>query len=136
LIEPYSTGTGYLAPVMGNSYGAVRGLWWNGTSASSTTIQDDLSILSNTNNGFGYRADDYGNSTSAATSVVTSGGAFSISGVVEKMSDSDYFSFTSPGGIANFTAAVAQFGPTLDLKLDVRSANGTLISTADTTTLG
>jgi hypothetical protein len=136
LLQSYYYGTAQSAPVMGVSYNSARGLWWKGTSGSATSIQDDMSILSNTNNGFGYRADDYGNSTSAATGVLASGGSFSIGGRIEKMTDADYFSFTTTGGTLDLTAAVAQFGPTLDLKLELRSSTGTLIASSDTSSLG
>src|SRR5207249_3355618 len=43
LFEAYCTGSGDgRAPIMGNSYQAARGLWYQGTSAiSATTFQDD-----------------------------------------------------------------------------------------------
>ena len=62
-IEPYNTGfgTGETAwsPIMGQSYYRNMSNWNNGpTPYGCTDLQDNLSIIS-TQNGFGYRTDDY-----------------------------------------------------------------------------
>src|SRR5258706_12787511 len=50
-------------PIMGFSYYATRGVWASGPSADGATlIQNDLSIISQPYNGFGYRVDDHANS--------------------------------------------------------------------------
>ena len=132
----YSTGDGLIAPIMGSSYFAQRGVWWNGTTSSANTYQDNLAILSGSNNGFGYRADDHGGSMSTASALGLSGSNLSGSGIIERMSDADYFSFVTGGGAVTFTADVAQYGAMLDLKLMLMDANGNLIASADTSSLG
>src|SRR5882762_5322245 len=63
LTNEYNPGTSAAAPIMGNSYSTTRGLWWNGTPSSSpSAIQDDMAVISGSNNGFGYRTDAVGNS--------------------------------------------------------------------------
>jgi hypothetical protein len=52
------------------------------------------------------------------------------------MTDLDYFSFTTPGGVANIVADVAPFGAMLDLSLSLYDANGTLLATSATSALG
>lgn len=126
----YNPGDSARAPVMGSSYFSQRGLWWNGSS------QDDLSILSGSNNGFGYRADDHGNSISTASGLSFTGVNFSSAGVIAKSTDADYFSFSTTGGASTFSLSVAQYGAMLDAKLQILSSSGAAIATADTATLG
>jgi hypothetical protein len=132
----YNQGNSLVAPVMGNSYYAARGIWWYGTSTSSTTIQDDMAVISGSSDGFGYRTDDVGNSISTASALTLSGSSVSGAGIVEKTTDRDYFSFNTDSGTLTFSANVAQYGPTLDLALELWSASGTLIASADTASLG
>src|SRR5258706_4062552 len=120
------------APVMGNSYTARRGLWWYGTSTSSATIQDDMKVIaSTTTNGFGYRADDFVNTLTTATALTLSDTNVSGAGVIEKTSDTDVFSFVSGAGSVNLFADPSTAGGTLDAKIDLRDANGTVLASAD-----
>jgi hypothetical protein len=132
LIEEYNPGTSAASPIMGNSYSSARGLWWNGTPASSpSALQDDMAVLAGSNNGFGYRADVVGNSTAAASSL-GSNTSFSGSGIIEKMSDADYFSFTtSTGGDLTLNASTIGVGATLDMKLELRNSANAVIASSD-----
>src|SRR5262249_26570655 len=96
----YSYGVDDTAPLMGAGYYAKRSLWWYGPSdISSTTYQNDMDVIASTANGFGYRTDDNGDTAATATSLtVSSSGSVSGSGVIEKMTDLDYFSFTTGSG--------------------------------------
>ena len=127
----YSTGPGDgRAPIMGVAYGSVRGLWWNGpNSTSSTTIQDDLSIVSGTNNGFGYRNDDHGNAFKVATKFPASKNiSFRFDGILTSTVDVDYFSFVTGAGRISVSAAVPQIVNNLDVKLELRNAKGDIIA--------
>ena len=120
------------APVMGNSYSATRGLWWYGTSTSSTTFQDDLAVLARGTNGFGYRADDHGNAAATATPLTVSGtGAVSGAGVIEQMTDVDTFSFSTAAGSLSLTVTVPAPYNNLDARLELRDAAGTVVAAAD-----
>jgi hypothetical protein len=132
----YYAGNAQRAPIMGNSYDAARGLWWNGTSTSAKKIQDDLAILAGSNNGFGLRADDYADSLDQATPVNRSGLSFTMGGIITSTEDADVFSFSTGAGNVTITAAVATAGPMLDLKLAVYRPEGTLLGLADTASLG
>src|SRR5438128_7953 len=74
-VAEYYTGPGDgTAPIMGNSYSAPLSRWWSGTTdISATTIQDDLAVIANSTNGFGYRADDVGNSIAPASAPQVTG---------------------------------------------------------------
>lgn len=137
LSRDHNIGDANTAPIMGTSYYAARGLWWDGTSTSSTTIQDDLAVLSGPLDGFGYRADDYGNTPGTANVLTPSGNNYTASGIIEQTSDADYFQITTTSDRnVSFTASPAQYGPMLDLKLELHNAaDGTLVS-ADTASPG
>jgi hypothetical protein len=133
----YNPGNSATAPVMGNSYSAARGLWWKGPNASSsTTIQDDLAVIAGPANGFGYRADDHGNTPASADPLTLNGNAVSAAGVIENTSDVDDFKFTAGFGTARFTLNAAPYGPMLDGTLRLLNSNGDVLATADTAALG
>ena len=120
------------APIMGNSYTARRGMWWLGTpSNSSASLQDDMSIISSSTNGFGYRADDFGNSLPAASALTLNGTALWGAGVIEKTSDSDVFSFTAGAGALALSVNSSSAGGMLDAKIDLRNASGTVLASSD-----
>jgi autotransporter-associated beta strand protein len=111
---PTNNGTGAdsVAPIMGVSYYAERGLWWRGTQTSvdgsgnaitTGATQDDLDVLSNV---LGYRADDHPDYFTAGDPLQQSGGQYSGSGIIERNGDADWFSFTTAiGGTVRFTVS-------------------------------
>src|SRR5262249_48888477 len=134
LVYGYSYGPGDdTAPIMGGSYNATRSLWWYGTSdISSTTYQNDVDVIASAVNGFGYRTDDNGDTAATATTLtISTSGAFSASGVIEKMTDLDYFSFTTGGGTITLSVNVPTPYNNLDPRLELRDASGNLVASAD-----
>lgn len=108
------------APIMGVSYHVRRGLWWYGTSTtSSTSYQDDLKLLTSATNAFGYRADDHAGGFVGATALATVGGQVSGTGLIGQVSDVDVFSFTTDAGPVSLsitpTADVSNLAPKLEL---------------------
>jgi len=138
LVDEYNPGNSLTAPIMGDSYGAQRGLWWDGTSdVSSTTIQDDMAVISSSTNGFGYRPQDHGQSIATANALSVSSANVSGSGIIEKTSDTDFFSFSTAAGSVTLNVNTIAFGATLHAKLQLFNASGTLIATAaNANTLG
>ena len=122
LINEYYSGPGDgRAPLMGDSYDAVRSVWWAGASTSAYTFQDDMNTIARLANGFGYRPDEYGNSVYTAAPLSPVGNTVSASGVIMIMSDVDYFSFTTGAGPVSFSAIV----PAGFNNLDTRSSCAT-----------
>ena len=135
LVEDYNSGTSALAPIMGVGYYSTRTTWHNGTSDDGpNAFQDDMAILANSTNGFGYRADDFGSSTATASPLSISGTTVNVTGVVERNGDIDVFSFSTSGGAVNFALNVAQFGANLDSVLELLSATGQILVTANPAT--
>lgn len=101
-LSEYDTGQGSgeigWAPIMGQGYYQNFTLWHNGpNNFGCNTQQNDLEIITSTDNGFGYRADDNGNDFSTATHPVFSNSQFNAIGVIEKNTDLDFFKFIMPG---------------------------------------
>jgi hypothetical protein len=93
----YGTGSGEIgwAPIMGVGYYQNLTQWHNGPNPyGCTNTQDDLSIISGTTNGFGFRADDHANTFAQATTAPFSNNQFQINGIIERPTDQDMFKFS------------------------------------------
>ncbi|HUE70827.1 MAG TPA: choice-of-anchor D domain-containing protein [Pirellulaceae bacterium] len=134
LVEEYNPGTSSWAPIMGNSYSSARTTWFNGaTNVSSSSFQNDIAIIAGANNGFGQRADDYGNTIPYAADLPAVGTEVSFAGLIEHNADVDMWEFTTAGGQVSFTLSVAPFGPNLDAILELRSASNTILYSSSPT---
>lgn len=134
--EEYYEGQGNWAPIMGVGYYESLVQWSKGEYANPSTTQDDLAIISGTTYGVGYRADDYGNTISAAASLtVDASGNVSNAGVVERTGDVDMFAFSTNGGTANLTFSPNAYSPNLDIVATIYNNTGTAVATANPTTL-
>ncbi|MBI2167755.1 MAG: pre-peptidase C-terminal domain-containing protein [Candidatus Omnitrophica bacterium] len=134
----YNPGTSVKAPIMGSSsYLSQRGLWWNGTSSTcSTCIQNDITVIARSQNGFGYRPDDHGDDSDSASELTIHGTAVSAAGIIGSTDDKDYFTFTTTSdGEVSFMADVAIYGTMLDLSLFLYDSDGNTVASADTTSL-
>jgi fibronectin type 3 domain-containing protein len=136
LTAEYNHGNSYEAPIMGTAYYSTRGVWFNGTNDQGYNVyQDDMSILSNSTNGFGYRAQDHGQTMATANALTVDGsGNISAAGVISKLTDTDMFSFTTGAGTITLNGNVAQFGAMLDMKLVLLDSNGNVIASASSAT--
>ena len=134
-IEQYNTGygsgeTGW-SPIMGNSLNRNFSTWSDGpTPYGCTSMQDNLTIIT-TQNGFGYRTDDYGEVLDATT--FTLGNNFSIDGIIATPTDKDAFKFTLNSN-ANFHLTAIPFnvqanwiGANLDIRIELYNASQQLV---------
>lgn len=139
-LEVYSSGFGSgevgWAPIMGNSYYKNMSNWNNGpTPYGCTSTQDNLSIITS-QNGFGYRPDDYGEALNASTYTLPAAN-FSVNGIITTNTDKDAFKFTLPTNSNFHLTAIPgnvggnYIGANLDIKLQLFNASGTLINTYD-----
>lgn len=85
------------APIMGYGENAVISQWSKWDYPGVTNLEDDLAIITDmTTNGFGFAADDHGNTQAAATQITTGEGSIRHTGVIERTGDTDYFRFFLP----------------------------------------
>ena len=93
-----SGATGW-APILGVGYYKELVQWSRGEYSGASNLEDDLAIIT-TNNGFDYRADDYGSDFGSASLLMFDGGAVAQTGIIERNTDDDVFAFqTGPGEI-------------------------------------
>ncbi len=135
----YNAGTGSgeiaWAPIMGVGYYRNFTLWNNGANPyGCTSYQDDLSIITSSDNGFGYRADDHSNNAGgSATAAYFANNMFTVNGIIEKISDKDHFKFTMPvNGVFHLNAlpynvGSGNTGSNLDVQVTLMSGPNTVI---------
>ena len=139
------------APIMGVGYYQNFTLWNNGpNSYGCNNLQSDLDIITSATNGFGYRTDDHGNSFGAATTASFFNNQFNLSGVIERNTDQDMFTFNIPANghfqlnAVPYNVGNNNSGSDLDLQVTLYNASqaqlnvfnpGTLLSSVIDTTL-
>ena len=140
LVAEYDPGDAQVAPNMGVAYYSARGLWRYGPTPlhddqNNPIYQDDLAIISGSTNGFGYRGDDYGDTTGSATTLTGVNGTVSAAGVITKASDADVFKIDVPAGVLNVSVTPWTLGGMLDASVQLIDSNGTVLKDVDTSSL-
>ncbi|MCC6579196.1 MAG: choice-of-anchor D domain-containing protein [Phycisphaeraceae bacterium] len=129
-VQEYDPGSNGWAPIMGVGYYQPNTIWHNGKNSNATT-QDDMAIIAGTTNGFGYRADDHGNTNNLASLLVSDAGDVAATGVISTTTDVDVFRFTTEAGSVHFDVATETVGANLDVKLELYNPTGTRLALAD-----
>lgn len=118
------------APIMGVGYYKNVTQWSPGSYPNANNQQDDIAVFSSY--GIAPRTDDYGNTTTTASSLTNIGTASAPNiqtfGVIERSADVDMFIISTAGGTLNLTASPALVGPNLDLKLTLYNASGAVVA--------
>jgi Ca2+-binding RTX toxin-like protein len=149
----YGTGDTSWGSLLGAPFGKNLTQWSKGEYQYADNQEDDLAIIT-TENGFGYRVDDFGDSNDNATRLYTDATNKIIAfGIIERNTDKDVFSFsTNTGNInLNITAAsksyisdgngnfnqqyLAARGSNLDLWAGIYSVDGSLVAQSNPTDL-
>ncbi|MBK0403374.1 zinc-dependent metalloprotease [Adhaeribacter sp. BT258] len=138
-IEEYYEGHADWAPIMGVGYYRDLVQWSKGDYPNANQYEDDLAVIT-TQNGFGYRPDDHGNTFGAATPIVldSSGNivAASNKGVISTRADIDVFSINLTGMPVTLTVDPEPIYGNLDVILTLKNAANVTVAQADPTTLG
>jgi len=144
----HGSGNTSWAPIMGAGYDASVTEWSNGQYYNANNTQDDLAALSAR---LAYRPDDHGDSAQTATPLAFNNGALVATtpendpanlnpankGVLSTNSDVDVFSFPWNGGPISLSARpwivpdADRHGGNLDILLELRDANGTLVTSSN-----
>ena len=122
-------GTGLTAwtPLMGSGVNAVT-QWSTGDFPNATSTQDDLAIITDGRNGFGYRQDDHGDSLLNATTLSASAtNAFLASGLIETRDDHDAFAFDTTGGNVEVVVTPNQWAANLNVGMQILDASGNVL---------
>lgn len=122
------------APHMGVGYYVSLVQWSKGEYLSANNQEDDMDKIA-TLWGFGYRPDDFANSTGAAKAIAGSAGTnvFNIntSGVIETSSDADWFKVVCATGTLKLDAVGGPANTMLDIQLSVYDSKGNLVVAAN-----
>lgn len=118
------------APIMGNAYYKNLTQWSKGQYSGANNLEDDLSIIT-TSNGFGYRTDDYGNTAGTAALLSQVDTTVSGSGIIERNTDADVFSFVTGVGLVNLNITPAARGTDLDILAQLYDGANNLIATSN-----
>ncbi len=136
-VSEYNHGDASWAPIMGTSrYATSVTTWYNGTnSVGATTYQDDMAVIAGTANGFGFKADDRGNTQATASPLSVSGNTWTGSGLVGQNNDVDVFSFhVSTEDTYLASVNVASAAPNLDSAVEIRNSAGLLLGSGSPAT--
>jgi autotransporter-associated beta strand protein len=136
----YSSGFDSLhGPLMGVDYAQGVHKWFIGhPSSSASSLQDDIAVIAGKikarqpAGGDGFRADDHGGTIATARAIVPAvDGSRSISGIIERMSDADVFSFSTTGAGVSVVSVVPTKPSGLDAKLEIYDGSGELVAASD-----
>ncbi|MBC7485717.1 MAG: T9SS type A sorting domain-containing protein [Cytophagaceae bacterium] len=135
--ENYYSGAGIWAPIMGVGYSKSLVQWSKGEYPNANKTEDDVAIISNATNGFGYKTDEDGGTPATAKALaIGATGAVTAAqnyGIITIRTDVDVYSFTTSGGAVTLTATPAPTYADLDIILTLTNASGTVVSTANPT---
>ncbi len=122
------TGTLGWGPIMGAPFDQNITQWDRGEYFDANNSEDDLQIIT-TQNGFGYRADDFGN-TLAASSLLDVAGNTSVSafGIIERNTDIDIFSFQTGAGNVSLSINPLATRPDVDVWAGIYDGAGSLVA--------
>lgn len=142
----YNPGDAISGPIMGVGYDTTRDTFWLGpSSASATTIQDDMASLTKTGNQtFAHRIDDHGDTFADPTLIAVDGPIITLDGTLEQNDDIDMFRFATNAGEISFNVDGLDLnqiygvqnitpGTNADLILRLYDGNGTLLAEDDPT---
>lgn len=136
----YYSGHGNWAPIMGFSLQRPIGQWSIGEYNNATNTQNDVQIIANSQNNFGFVQDDHGSDANTATALVAdAGGNVSSSenfGIIRERNDIDMFSFLAETGDANFTFSPHDVHPNLDIQVRLLDVNNIEVASSNPTGLG
>ncbi|MFI6831094.1 M12 family metallo-peptidase [Kribbella sp. NPDC050241] len=122
----YYAGHGAWAPIMGVGYSKAISQWSKGEYTGANNKEDDFAVIGQ--NGLALRADDHGNTTTAATALTL---GTSANGIYANDSDVDMFRIDLSAGTFTFAANSAASGADLDIKLQLLNSSGAVVASAD-----
>lgn len=118
------------APIMGVGYYQNLTQWSKGEYSGAINKEDDLAVMQQ--NGVVYRSDDFGNTFSTAASLPMAR-YVTASGMIERNTDVDVFSFTTGTGPISIDVLPAEKGANLDIQADLYDSGGVKIVSSNPT---
>lgn len=125
-----SGATGW-APIMGVGYYKPVTQWSKGEYPGANNLQDDLAVISAA--GTPLRPDDYPSTNASAAPLSGDPTAVFQSGIIERNTDLDIFTFQTDGGNVEFNIASGSVAPDLDVAIKLLDASGNTITSINPT---
>ena len=117
------------APIMGVGYYQPVTQWSKGEYPGANNLQDDIAVISTA--GMPLRADDYPSTTASAAPLAGDSSAVLQTGIIERNTDLDVFTFFTDGGNVQFNVASGSVAPDLDLSVKLLDASGNTVASAN-----
>ena len=142
-LDEYLEGDGNRSPIMGDHESGIRATWATGRN-SKGSLQDDMQMLARPANGFGFRADDHGETIGGASGMTAGSlrvadgvdengavnyknvGVIQGSGIISNTTEKDTFRFYTGGGSVSLWLTGPQFS-NLHARLRVLDFNGNIV---------
>lgn len=119
------------APIMGVGYYKSLTQWSKGEYLNANNQQDDIGIIANATNGFGFVADEAGNTRAAAANLTAPNGSVNQAGIISQSTDSDFYKINVQAGSVNVQANPAAVGADLDILIELQDSSGTVLASSN-----
>lgn len=128
----HGSGTTSWGPIMGASFFPNVTQWSKGEYLKANNQEDDLQIIV-TRNGFDYREDDFGSDFVDASPLPVGQDSVSVdfSGVIERNTDNDVFTFRTGDGPVDLSITEWFRGPNLDILAELYDVDGNLVASSN-----
>ncbi|MCA9056112.1 MAG: VCBS domain-containing protein, partial [Planctomycetaceae bacterium] len=112
--------------------GLNRELWKIGNRTEDGHAQNDIAVIANATNGFGFRTDDHGDTLGTATPLPAGAPVQNAAGVISQLTDADLFRFQASGR-TTIAVDVDEYVNNLDVQVRLLNSAGALVASADPT---
>jgi len=131
--QGHGSGDTAWAPIMGVGYYKKLSQWSKGQYLNANRKEDDLAIITTSNNAVAYRADDAGSTLATAAELeIFADNTVSNEGIIEKTGDTDAFRFSTSGGSLNLQVQTVTTNPNLDIDADLyHTATQAVVATSN-----
>lgn len=131
--QGHGSGDTAWAPIMGVGYYKKLSQWSKGQYLNANRKEDDLAIITTSNNAVAYRADDAGGTLATAAELeILANNTVSNEGIIERTGDTDAFRFSTTGGSVNLQVQTVTTNPNLDIDADLyHTATQTVVATSN-----
>ncbi|MCA9054783.1 MAG: VCBS domain-containing protein, partial [Planctomycetaceae bacterium] len=110
--------------------GLNREIWQSGVRAEDGSPQEDVVVIANATNGFGFRTDDHGGTLMTATVLTLNGVTYTSAGVISQYSDLDLFQFVA-SSTTTIKVDVNEYVNDLDVQIRLLDNLGNPVSVSD-----
>ena len=126
----HGTGPTSWGPIMGAPFNRTLTQWSKGEYNGANRFEDDLMIIANDNNGFGYAQDLVGDTPATSSPLMINNGIVEQFGTIERIRDAEVYSFFSQvgGSVLVSASGTGSSVGNLDVHLDLLNSFGVVVA--------